>query len=55
LKIKPGDTVIDFTSGNVFKVKYLLGDKVVVNNGIYDFPLFPEEYAIYSPLMEELI
>jgi len=55
LKIKPGDTIIDFTSGSVLKVKYLLGDKVVVNNGEYDFPLLPEDYAMYSPLMEELI
>lgn len=55
MKIKPGDLIISFNWGRVFKVKYILGDKVVVNNGTYDFPLYPKEYAIYSPLLEELI
>lgn len=54
--IKIGDKVIALKSGRVFNVKYFLSNtKIIVNNGIFDFPLSQDQFIIYSPLMEALL
>jgi len=54
--IKMGDKVIALKSGRVFNVKYFLSNtKIIVNNGIFDFPLSQDQFIIYSPLMEALL
>jgi hypothetical protein len=57
LKVKPkkGDKIVILESGDVFIIKYFLGELVVVNNGLFDFPLLLEEIAPVTPLMEELL
>lgn len=55
MKFKPLDIVIDFNCGKVYEVKYVIGNKVIVTNGIFDFPLYPNEFTLYSPLLEELL
>lgn len=52
---KKGDKVILLNSGRIFEVKYIIAEKVVVNNGVFDFPLQPNSFVPYSSLMEELI
>lgn len=50
-----GDLIVALESGRVFKIKYLLGNKVVVNNGVFDFPLSEGQYVPHTPLWEELL
>lgn len=54
-EIKVGDIIIAIKSGRIFKIKYMLGMKAIVNNGVFDFPLDYGTYAPYSPLLEELL
>lgn len=53
--MKAGDLVVALVSRRVFKIKYFIGSKVVVNNGIFDFPLSEGQYVPYTPLWEELL
>jgi len=52
---KKGDKIIAISSKRVFEIKYILGKKIIVNNGIFDFPLPDGSFVPYSSLMEELL
>lgn len=53
--LKPGDKIIELRSGRIFSIRYFIGDKPVVSNGEFDFPLIPSFFVPWSPLLEELV
>lgn len=55
LAYKVGDKIICRTTWKVYKVKYILTNKLIVNNGDYDFPFYESEVVLWTPLMEELL
>lgn len=50
-----GDSVICLRTWKVYKVKYILTNKLIVNNGDYDFPFYESEVIPLTPLMKELL
>jgi len=52
---KHGDKIVCRRTWKVYTVKYILTNKIIVNNGEYDFPFFESEVILLTPLMEELL
>ena len=56
MSYKKGDKIISLLDEEVFIVKYILGNSVVVQSKMgYNYPIRFERVVPYSPLMEELL
>lgn len=55
-KPKKGSLVLELDSGNVSVVEFMLGNKPVVSNGSYQYPLYSGTYILLdTPLLKELL
>jgi hypothetical protein len=56
MSYKKGDTIISLRDDELYTIKYLMYNFVIVSSGKgYDMPLRYNEFVPYSTLMEELI
>ena len=55
MTFKADDKVICKETWVIYSVKYILTNKIIVNNGEYDFPFFESDVILLTPLMEELL